>query len=77
MNSTRLIRVTQVDSEEKLKELDSNIAYDFFFSFFKEKLNDTYINVDLQSKKVCLKVHVNEADTRYSVILSRGGLHVT
>ncbi|KAM3936146.1 LOW QUALITY PROTEIN: nuclear envelope integral membrane protein 1 [Leptodactylus fuscus] len=71
VNSTRMIRVTQVDSEEKLKELEGFIVFDFF-SFFKEKLNDTYINVDLQSNKTCIKVHVNEADTLYSVILSKG-----
>ncbi|XP_066440552.1 nuclear envelope integral membrane protein 1 isoform X2 [Eleutherodactylus coqui] len=71
VKSTRMIRVTQVDSEEKLKELEGFTVFDFF-SFFKEKINDTYINVDLQSNKTCINVHVNEEDTRYSVILSRG-----
>ncbi|XP_056418488.1 LOW QUALITY PROTEIN: nuclear envelope integral membrane protein 1 [Hyla sarda] len=71
VNSTTMIGVTQVDSEEKLKELEGFTFYDFL-SFFKEKLNDTYINVDLQSVKTCINVRVNEADTRYSVILSRG-----
>ncbi|KAG8585665.1 hypothetical protein GDO81_005103 [Engystomops pustulosus] len=71
VNSTGMIRVTQVDSEEKLKELEGFNFADFF-SFFKEKLNDTYINVDLHSNKTCIKVHVNGADTRYSVILYKG-----
>ncbi|KAM8975495.1 nuclear envelope integral membrane protein 1 [Pelodytes ibericus] len=71
INSTKMIRVTQVDNEEKLKEIDSfNIFY--MFSFLKEKLNDTYINVDLHSNKTCIKVHVIEADTNYSVTLTRG-----
>ncbi|XP_044143360.1 nuclear envelope integral membrane protein 1 isoform X2 [Bufo gargarizans] len=71
VKSTKMIRVTQVDSEEKLKELEAFSVFDLF-SFFREKLNDTYINVDLQSNKTCIKVHVNEADTRYSVVLSKG-----
>ncbi|KAM4045069.1 LOW QUALITY PROTEIN: nuclear envelope integral membrane protein 1 [Anomaloglossus baeobatrachus] len=70
VNSSRMIRVTQVDSEERLKELEGFTVFDFF-SFFKEKLNDTYINVDLQSNKTCIKVHVNEAETRYTVTLSK------
>ncbi|XP_073432955.1 LOW QUALITY PROTEIN: nuclear envelope integral membrane protein 1 [Dendrobates tinctorius] len=70
VNSSRMIRVTQVDSEEQLKELEGFTVFDFF-SFFKEKLNDTYINVDLQSNKTCIKVHVNEADTRYTVTISK------
>ncbi|XP_069826496.1 LOW QUALITY PROTEIN: nuclear envelope integral membrane protein 1 [Dendropsophus ebraccatus] len=69
--STRMIRVTQVDSEEKLKELEGFTAFDFL-SFFKEKSNDTYINVDLQDNEICINVQVNDKDTRYSVILSRG-----
>ncbi|XP_075708129.1 LOW QUALITY PROTEIN: nuclear envelope integral membrane protein 1 [Rhinoderma darwinii] len=71
VNSTKMIKVTQVDSEEKLKDLEGFVVSDFY-SFFKEKFNDTYINVDLQSNNICVKVHVNEADTCYSVIVSRG-----
>ncbi|CAH2224417.1 nuclear envelope integral membrane 1 isoform X1 [Pelobates cultripes] len=71
INSTKMIRVTQVDSEEKLQEMEGFNIFDLF-SFMKEKLNDTYINVDLHSNKTCIKVNVNEADTVYSVALSRG-----
>ncbi|KAM4702478.1 nuclear envelope integral membrane protein 1 [Discoglossus pictus] len=72
VNSTKMIRVTQVDSEEKLKEMEGFNVFGFFSSFLKEKLNDTYINVDLYSNKTCIKVHVHEIDTTYSVILTRG-----
>ncbi|KAM4796035.1 nuclear envelope integral membrane protein 1 [Rhinophrynus dorsalis] len=72
VNSTKMIRVTQVESEEKLKEMESFNIFGFFSTFIKEKLNDTYINVDLHTNKTCIKVHVNEADTDYSVTLYRG-----
>ncbi|XP_018424109.1 PREDICTED: nuclear envelope integral membrane protein 1 [Nanorana parkeri] len=71
VNSTKMIRLTQVDSEEQLMEMETFTVFNLF-SFLKEKLNDTYINVDLHSSKTCIKVHVNEAGTRYSVVLSRG-----
>ncbi|XP_063808510.1 nuclear envelope integral membrane protein 1 isoform X2 [Pseudophryne corroboree] len=71
VKSTKMIRVTQVDSEEKLKEME-HFSFTDLFSFLKEKLNDTYINVDLQINKTCLKVHVNEENTKYTVLVSRG-----
>lgn len=70
-----MIRVTQVDSEEKLLEMENFTIYSVF-SFLKEKLNETYVNVDLHANKTCIKVHVNEADTHYSVILARGKSHL-
>ncbi|XP_009944502.1 PREDICTED: transmembrane protein 194A, partial [Leptosomus discolor] len=67
VNSSRMIRVTQVDSEEELEEFSMwNV-----FSFLKEKLNDTSIDVDLYSNKTCLKVELLDADTMYCVILFR------
>ncbi|CAM5168850.1 unnamed protein product [Eretmochelys imbricata] len=69
--SNKMIRVTQVENEEKLKELEEFNMWNFFFSFLKEKLNDTYIPVDLYSEKTCLKVELLEANTNYSVVLFR------
>lgn len=67
VNSSRMIRVTQVDSEEELEEFNVwNV-----FSFLKEKLNDTSIDVDLYSKKTCLKVELLETGTTYCVVLFR------
>ncbi|XP_076776637.1 nuclear envelope integral membrane protein 1 isoform X3 [Arvicanthis niloticus] len=71
VNSSKLVRVTQVDSEEKLKELEQFTIWNFFSSFLKEKLNDTYVNVGLYSTKTCLKVEIMEKDTKYSVIVIR------
>uniref|UniRef100_A0A8C5MLH3 Nuclear envelope integral membrane protein 1 n=1 Tax=Leptobrachium leishanense TaxID=445787 RepID=A0A8C5MLH3_9ANUR len=71
INSTKMIRVTQADNEEQLQEMEDIMDFDIF-SFFKEKLNDTYINVDLHSNKTCIKVHVNEAGTIYSIAVTRG-----
>ncbi|KAH0520384.1 Nuclear envelope integral membrane protein 1 [Microtus ochrogaster] len=71
VNSSKLVRVTQVDSEEKLKELEQFSIWNFFSSFLKEKLNDTYVNVGLYSTKTCLKVEILEKDTKYSVIVTR------
>ncbi|XP_050019869.1 nuclear envelope integral membrane protein 1 isoform X2 [Alexandromys fortis] len=71
VNSSKLVRVTQVDNEEKLKELEQFSIWNFFSSFLKEKLNDTYVNVGLYSTKTCLKVEILEKDTKYSVIVTR------
>ncbi|NXH13296.1 NEMP1 protein, partial [Bucco capensis] len=68
INSSRLIRITQVDSEEELEDFR---AWDLIFSFLKGKLNDTSINVDLYSKGTCLKVELLETNTMYSIGLFR------
>ncbi|KAM9321187.1 nuclear envelope integral membrane protein 1 [Gastrophryne carolinensis] len=72
VNSTKKIQVTQVDSEDELEEMESFSILNFIYSFIREKLNDTDINVDLYSNKTCIKVNVIETDTRYSVVFSRG-----
>uniref|UniRef100_A0A8I6G8B7 Nuclear envelope integral membrane protein 1 n=1 Tax=Rattus norvegicus TaxID=10116 RepID=A0A8I6G8B7_RAT len=71
VNSSKLVRVTQVDSEERLKELEQFSVWNSLSSFLKEKLNDTYVNVGLYSTKTCLKVEIIEKDTKYSVIVTR------
>ncbi|XP_039721683.1 nuclear envelope integral membrane protein 1 isoform X1 [Pteropus medius] len=71
VNSSKLVRVTQVENEEKLKELEQFSIWNFFSSFLKEKLNDTYVNVGLYSTKTCLKVDIIEEDTQYSVTVTR------
>ncbi|KAM6394934.1 nuclear envelope integral membrane protein 1 [Rhynochetos jubatus] len=68
INSSQMIRVTQVDSEEELEKFN---VWNIVFSFLKEKLNDTTINVDFYSNKTCLKVELLEAGTTYCVILFR------
>ncbi|KAM9115404.1 nuclear envelope integral membrane protein 1 isoform 2-T2 [Pangshura tecta] len=69
--SNKMIRVTQVENEEKLKELEEFNMWNFVFAFFREKLNDTYIPVDLYSQKTCLKIELPEPNTTYSVVLLR------
>ncbi|XP_060049354.1 nuclear envelope integral membrane protein 1 [Erinaceus europaeus] len=71
INSSKLVRVTQVESEEKLKELEQFSVWNFFSSFLKEKLNDTYVNVGLYSNKTCLQVDTIEGNTQYSVTVTR------
>ncbi|KFV99169.1 Transmembrane protein 194A, partial [Eurypyga helias] len=68
INSSQMIRVTQVDNEEELEKFN---LWNIVLSFLKEKLNDTSINVDFYSNKTCLKVEVLEAGTTYCVILYR------
>ncbi|XP_010212400.1 PREDICTED: transmembrane protein 194A, partial [Tinamus guttatus] len=72
INSSRMIRVIQVDSEEELKELEKFNMWNFLSSFLKEKLNDTRIDVDLYSNKTCLKVELLETGTTYCVVLFAG-----
>ncbi|XP_038608000.1 nuclear envelope integral membrane protein 1 [Tachyglossus aculeatus] len=72
VNSSKAVRITQADSEEKLRELEQSSVWNFFSSFVKEKLNDTYISVDLHSQKTCLQVEVLQSDTIYSVSVARG-----
>nr|XP_006130161.1 nuclear envelope integral membrane protein 1 [Pelodiscus sinensis] len=69
--SNKMIRVIQVENEEKLKELEEFNVWNFLASFLKEKLNDTYIAVDLYTEKTCLKVELLEQPTTYSVVLFR------
>ncbi|NXG74744.1 NEMP1 protein, partial [Baryphthengus martii] len=68
VNSSRMIRVTQVESEEELEEFS---VWSIVFSFLKEKLNDTSIDVDLYSNQTCLRVELLEARTEYCIILFR------
>lgn len=71
VNSSKLVRVTQVENEDKLKELEQFSIWNFFSSFLKEKLNDTYVNVGLYSTETCLKIEIIEEDTKYSVTVTR------
>ncbi|XP_015471129.1 nuclear envelope integral membrane protein 1 [Parus major] len=68
VTSTRMIRVTQVDSEEELEKFS---VWNVVFSFLRGKLNDTSIDVDLYSNETCLKVELLEPGTTYSVVLFR------
>ncbi|NWS78559.1 NEMP1 protein, partial [Crotophaga sulcirostris] len=68
VNSSRMIRVTQVDSEEELEKFN---MWNIILSFLKGKLNDTSIDLDLYSNKTCLKVDLLESGTEYSVVLFR------
>lgn len=65
-----------MENEEKLKELEQFSIWNFFSSFLKEKLNDTYVNVGLYSTKTCLKVEIMENDTNYSVVVTRSKFHL-
>lgn len=71
VNSDRVIRVTQVGSEEELRELEESKVWNFLSSLLKEKLNSTNIDVDLYSNKTCLKVELLEDSTKYCIVLSR------
>ncbi|XP_067320336.1 nuclear envelope integral membrane protein 1 isoform X1 [Anolis sagrei] len=71
VKSDKMIRVIQVENEEKLKELEGFNIWNYIGSFFKEKLNDTYIAVGLYSSKTCLKVEPIELPSHYSVIVAR------
>ncbi|KFP76193.1 Transmembrane protein 194A, partial [Acanthisitta chloris] len=68
ITSSRMIRITQVDSEEELEKFS---VWTVVFSFLREKLNDTSIDVDLYSNKTCLKVELLEPGTTYSIVLFR------
>nr|XP_008113302.1 PREDICTED: nuclear envelope integral membrane protein 1 isoform X1 [Anolis carolinensis] len=71
VKSDKMIRVIQVENEEKLKELEGFNMWNYIGSFFKEKLNDTYIAVGLYSSKTCLKVEPVELPSNYNVIVAR------
>uniref|UniRef100_A0A8C6Y6Y6 Nuclear envelope integral membrane protein 1 n=1 Tax=Naja naja TaxID=35670 RepID=A0A8C6Y6Y6_NAJNA len=71
VNSTKVIRVIQVESEEKLKELDGFSLWMYVGLLFKEKLNDSYINVDIFSKETCLKVDTLDQNSKYSISVTR------
>ncbi|KAJ6654717.1 hypothetical protein lerEdw1_006580 [Lerista edwardsae] len=71
VKSSKMIRVIQVENEEKLKELEGFNIWNYLGSFFREKLNDTYIGIGLYSRTTCLKVDLLEPDSSYSIIVTR------
>ncbi|XP_007430759.1 nuclear envelope integral membrane protein 1 isoform X1 [Python bivittatus] len=71
VNSTKMIRVIQAENEEKLKELDGFSLWIYIGLLFKEKLNDTYINVDIFSKETCLKVELLDPHSTYTISVTR------
>ncbi|XP_066470924.1 nuclear envelope integral membrane protein 1 isoform X2 [Tiliqua scincoides] len=71
VKSSKMVRVIQVENEEKLKELEGFNIWNYLSSLFREKLNDTYIGISLYSSKTCLKVDLLEPDSNYSIIVTR------
>ncbi|XP_053157134.1 nuclear envelope integral membrane protein 1 isoform X2 [Hemicordylus capensis] len=71
VSSAKMIRIIQVENEEKLKELEGFNVWNYIGSFFKEKLNNTYINMGLYSSKTCLQVELLEPDSNYTIVVTR------
>ncbi|XP_060677037.1 nuclear envelope integral membrane protein 1 [Hemiscyllium ocellatum] len=72
VNSSEKFKVKQVDDE---KELEIAGVWSWIIestaSMLKEKVNETYINVDLFSNKSCFKVEPSNTEAWFDVLLTR------
>ncbi|XP_078057363.1 nuclear envelope integral membrane protein 1 [Mustelus asterias] len=72
VNSSEKFKVKQVDDE---KELEAPGVWNWIVesaaSMLKEKVNETYINIDLFSNKTCFQVEPSTAKAWYDVLLTR------
>uniref|UniRef100_UPI00398F0472 nuclear envelope integral membrane protein 1 isoform X1 n=2 Tax=Pristiophorus japonicus TaxID=55135 RepID=UPI00398F0472 len=72
VNSSEKFKIKQVDDE---MELETPGVWSWIvesaMSILKEKVNETYINVDLFASKTCFKVEPSSAVACYDVLLTR------
>ncbi|XP_069762487.1 nuclear envelope integral membrane protein 1 isoform X2 [Narcine bancroftii] len=71
VNSSEKFKIKQVDNEMELEDLGMwNWIVESAILMLKEKVNETYLNVDLFSDKTCFKVEPN-SKVDYEVLLTR------
>ncbi|KAK6471054.1 nuclear envelope integral membrane protein 1 [Huso huso] len=71
VRSSQKFKVTVVEDEEKLKELEQFNFWTLFQYFIKERSNETTISVNLFSSKTCFKVDPSDKTTSYTISLTR------
>ncbi|MGH0165651.1 UNVERIFIED_CONTAM: hypothetical protein FKN15_049530 [Acipenser sinensis] len=71
VRSSQKFKVTVVEDEEKLKELEQFNFWTLFQYFIKERSNETTISVNLFSSKTCFKVEPSDKTTSYTISLTR------
>ncbi|MEQ2169744.1 hypothetical protein GOODEAATRI_028437, partial [Goodea atripinnis] len=64
--SSKVFKVETVEGEEELKELERFSFWSWFQGFLRERHNETFININLFSKKTCFRVDPT-AGAPYSV----------
>ncbi|KAG7472013.1 hypothetical protein MATL_G00104180 [Megalops atlanticus] len=69
--SSQQLKVTVVQDEEELQELEHFNLWTLMRYFLREQSNETTINVDLFSAKTCLRVDPSSRDAEYIVKLER------
>ncbi|XP_072349827.1 nuclear envelope integral membrane protein 1 isoform X1 [Scyliorhinus torazame] len=72
VNSSEKFKVKQVDDERELETPGMwSWVVESAASMLKEKVNETYINIDLFSNKTCFQVEPSRAQAFYDVLLTR------
>uniref|UniRef100_A0A8C4SN55 Nuclear envelope integral membrane protein 1 n=1 Tax=Erpetoichthys calabaricus TaxID=27687 RepID=A0A8C4SN55_ERPCA len=67
IRSTGKLKVTVVEDEMKLKELEQFRVWNFFSYFIKEQSNETTIDVELYKTKICFKVDPTNPEAIYTI----------
>ncbi|MBN3291901.1 NEMP1 protein, partial [Polypterus senegalus] len=67
IRSTGKLKVTVVEDEMKLKELEQIQFWNLFNYFIKEQSNETTIDVELYKTKICFKVDPTILDAIYTI----------
>lgn len=66
VSSSKLFKVHTIDDEEQLQELERFSFWGLIQNWLREQRNETSVNINLFSKKTCLKV-IPSDQTQYSI----------
>ncbi|XP_062398208.1 nuclear envelope integral membrane protein 1 isoform X2 [Sardina pilchardus] len=65
--SSKDLKVTVVNDEQELQELEHFSIWTFMQYFIREKTNETFVNINLFSPKTCFRVDPSNSQTLYTV----------
>ena len=67
--STKELKVTVVNDEEELQELEHFSIWSLVQYFIRERTNETTVSISLFSPKTCFRVDPSDSRTFYTVIM--------
>ncbi|KAL2103816.1 hypothetical protein ACEWY4_000684 [Coilia grayii] len=69
--SSKELKVTVVNDEQELQELEHFSMWTFIQYFMREQTNETFVNINLFAPKTCFRVDPSNSQTIYTVKPSR------
>lgn len=69
--SSKELKVTVVNDEQELQELENFSMWTLVQYFMREQTNETFVNINLFSPKTCFRVDPSNSQTLYTVKPSR------